>query len=99
MATKNVLRVAPCFAAFILTFAPAAFGQGSGRLNQSLAAMDKNAKTFRTAEASFTARMFNSVINAFVPPDDAGKIFLRKSGSGIEASAIYTQPPDKEIKF
>lgn len=99
MATKNVLRVAPCFAAFIAIFVPAAFGQGSGRLNQVLAAMDQNAKTFRTAEASFTARMFNSVINAFVPPDDVGKIYLRKGSSGIEANAVYTQPPDKEIRF
>ena len=99
MATKNVLRVALCFAAFIATLAPAAFSQGSTRMDQVLAAMDQNAKTFRTAQASFTARMWNSVINAYVPPDDAGKMYLRKSGSGIEASAIYTQPPDKEITF
>jgi outer membrane lipoprotein-sorting protein len=101
MATKKVLGVALCFAAFIPTFVPAAFSQENKnlRLNQVLAAMDQNAKTFRNAQASFTARMFNSVVNAFVPPDDAGRIYLQKTGSGIEASAIYTQPRDKQIKF
>lgn len=99
MATKNVPRAALCFAAFIATFVPTAFGQGSNRLDQVLAAMDQNAKTFRGAEASFTAKMWNSVINAFVPPDDIGKIYLRKTGSGIEASAIYSQPRDKQIIF
>jgi hypothetical protein len=99
MATKNVLRVALCFAAFITTLVPAAFSQESGRLDQVLAAMDRNAKTFRTAQADFTASMWNSVINSFVPPDDVGKIYLKKSDSGIDASAIYTQPPDKQIRF
>jgi len=103
MATKlkKMLRVALCFAAFVVTFVLAAFSQENPnqRLDQILAAMDQNAKTFRTAQASFTARMFNSVINAFVPPDDTGKIYLQKTGSGIEASAIYTQPRDKEIIF
>lgn len=99
MATKNVLRVALCCAAVITTSVPAAFSQESSRLDQVLAAMDRNAKTFRNAQAGFTASMWNSVINSFVPPDDVGKIYLRKSDSGIEASATYTQPPDKQIKF
>ena len=99
MATKNVRRVAPCFAAFIAILASAALSQTKTRLDQILAAMDQSAKTFRSAQANFTARMFNSVINAYVQPDDTGKMYLRKTDSGIEASAIYTQPPDKEIKF
>ena len=99
MATKNVLRVALCFAACITTLVPCAFGQGSERLDQILAAMDRNAKSFRSAQAVFTAKMWNSVINDFVPPPDIGKIFLRKSDAGIEASAIYQQPPDKMIMF
>src|SRR5215469_2700388 len=99
MATKNVPRVALCFAACIATLVPPAFGQENKRLDQVLAAMDQNAKIFRGAEASFTAKMWNSVINAFVPPDDMGKLYLRKSGSGIEASAVYTQPRDKQIIF
>lgn len=98
MATKNVLRVALCFAGFMTT-SVSAFSQESGRLDQILAAMDRNAKAFRNAQAGFTARMWNSVINGFVPPDDEGKIYLRKADSGIEASAIYRQPPDKQIKF
>jgi outer membrane lipoprotein-sorting protein len=43
--------------------------------------------------------MWNSVINGFVPPDDQGKIYLRKVGSQIEASAIYSEPSGKQIVF
>lgn len=96
MATNKGLL---CFAVLLATSVPAAFCQTDGRLDQVMAAMDANAKGFRSAQANFNAKMWNSVINAFVPPDDQGKIYLRKASSGIEASAIYSVSAEKQIVF
>lgn len=63
-----------------------------------LHAMDKNAAKFRSAEAEFTWKIYNSVIDDFAETDK-GKIYFRRSGDRLQMSAIFTEPASKQVVF
>src|SRR5690242_19270491 len=63
-----------------------------------LHAMDQNAAKFRSAEAEFTWKIYNSVINDFAETDE-GKIYFRRSGDRLQMSAMFTEPASKQVVF
>ena len=63
-----------------------------------LHAMDQNAAKFRSAEAEFTWKIYNSVINDFAETDK-GKIYFRRSGDRLQMSAMFTEPASKQVVF
>lgn len=60
--------------------------------------MDQNAAKFRSAEAEFTWKIYNSVINDFAETDK-GKIYFRRSGNRLQMSAMFTEPSSKQVIF
>lgn len=63
-----------------------------------LAKMDQTAANFRTAQASFTWTMFNSVVND-VADKQTGKIYFAHSGNEIKMAADILTPDKKEVVF
>src|SRR6185437_4078674 len=78
--------------------APSASKTPDPTLPDVLHAMDQNAAKFRSAEAEFTWKIYNSVINDFAETDK-GKIYFRRSGDRLQMSAMFTEPASKQVVF
>ncbi|HEX7892596.1 MAG TPA: outer-membrane lipoprotein carrier protein LolA [Terriglobales bacterium] len=78
--------------------APSASKTSGTSLPDVLHAMDQNAAKFRSAEAEFTWKIYNSVINDFAETDK-GKIYFRRSGNRLQMSAMFTEPSSKQVIF
>jgi outer membrane lipoprotein-sorting protein len=78
--------------------APSASKTSGTSLPDVLHVMDQNAAKFRSAEAEFTWKIYNSVINDFAETDK-GKIYFRRSGDRLQMSAIFTEPASKQVVF
>ena len=67
-------------------------------LDRVLHSMDENAAKFRTAQADFVWKTYNSVVGD-ITETDKGKIYFRRSGSNLQMSARFTEPPSKQVVF
>ena len=67
-------------------------------LDRVLHSMDENAGKFRTAQADFVWKTYNSVVGD-ITETDKGKIYFRRSGSNLQMSARFTDPPSKQVVF
>jgi outer membrane lipoprotein-sorting protein len=67
-------------------------------LERVLYSMDENAAKFRTAQANFVWKTYNSVVGD-ITETDKGKIYFRRSGSNLFMSARFTDPPSKQVVF
>ena len=85
--------------AFVGLF-PSARAQQNDQLESVLKVMDQTATKFRAAQANFVWRVYNSTIRDFVPPDDTGTIYFRRTGKGDVQMAADIKPPDeKQVVF
>ena len=74
--------------------------QSTNGLEQVLRLMDKTAASFHAAQANFVWSVYNGVIKDFVPPNDQGTIYFRRTGhSDVEMAADIKPPDQKQIVF
>jgi outer membrane lipoprotein-sorting protein len=69
----------------------------SGGLERVLAAMDKAAAAFRSAEAEFVWDQFQKVVNDHDIQE--GKVYFRRQGQEIQMAADIRQPAKKYVLF
>src|SRR5947209_2877028 len=67
-------------------------------LDKVLKRMDLTAKAFRSTQAEFVRKMYNSVVNEFAETD-TGKIYFRRAGNEIQMAAEINQPASKKVIF
>jgi outer membrane lipoprotein-sorting protein len=67
-------------------------------LDRVLHSLDGNAAKFRTAQADFVWKTYNSVVGD-ITETDKGKIYFRRSGSNLQMSARFTEPASKQVIF
>jgi outer membrane lipoprotein-sorting protein len=67
-------------------------------LEKVLKRMDQTAKEFRSTQAEFVWKMYNSVVNEFAETD-TGKIYFRRAGNEIQMAAEINQPASKKVIF
>src|SRR5579862_1908084 len=67
------------------------------KLDHVLAAMDKNAAAFRSAEADFEWDQFQKVVNE--TDIQKGKVYYRRQGKDIQMAADITDPDKKSVLY
>lgn len=77
---------------------PAKTESNDAALAKVLQRMDETARKFRSVEANFLWKMYNSTVNDFVETD-TGKIYFRRVGKDIEMAADILQPAAKKVIF
>ncbi len=77
---------------------PSKADQDKDALEKVLKRMDQTAKEFRSTQAEFVWKMYNSVVNEFAETD-TGKIYFRRAGSEVEMAAEINQPASKKVLF
>jgi len=101
---KQLLKSGICAFAVLMGVAlaqtnppPAAGNDSSQDLNAILTRMDQTAKAFKTARAEFVFEQFQKVVNE--TDTQKGKIYFRRTKSGVEMAAQITQPNEKYVVF
>lgn len=100
---KQLLKTGICVFALLLGGAlaqnspPAAGGDSSSDLNAILTRMDQTAKAFKTTQAQFVFDQYQKVVNE--TDTQKGKIYFRRSKSGVEMAAQITEPAEKDVVF
>jgi outer membrane lipoprotein-sorting protein len=77
---------------------PAKADQDKDALEKVLKRMDQTAKGFRSTQAEFVWKMYNSVVNDYAETD-TGKIYFRRAGNEVEMAAEINQPASKKVIF
>ena len=77
--------------------APTSGNASAQDLNAVLTRMDQTAKAFRTTQADFVFDQFQKVVNE--TDSQKGKIYFRRTKSGVEMAAQITQPAEKYVLF
>jgi len=72
--------------------------QDKDALEKVLKRMDQAAKEFRSTQAEFVWKMYNSVVNDYAETD-TGKIYFRRAGNEVEMAAEINQPASKKVIF
>lgn len=100
---KQLLKTGICVFALLLGGAwaqnspPATGGDSSSNLNAILTRMDQTAKAFKTTQAEFVFDQYQKVVNE--TDTQKGKIYFRRSKSGVEMAAQITEPAAKDVVF
>jgi outer membrane lipoprotein-sorting protein len=99
---EQLLKTGMCMCALLLAGALAQNTPGSGNgsaqdLNAVLTRMDQTAKAFRTTQADFVFDQYQKVVNE--TDTQKGKIYFRRTKSGVEMAAQITDPAEKYIVF
>jgi outer membrane lipoprotein-sorting protein len=71
--------------------------QTEGDLNSVLAKMNANAATFKSAQADVEFETYQKVVDE--KDLQKGRIYFRRSGSGVEAAIDLTSPAPKQVIF
>ncbi len=77
--------------------APTSGNASAQDLDAVLTRMDRTAKAFRTTQADFVFDQFQKVVNE--TDTQKGKIYFRRTKSGVEMAAQITQPAEKYVVF
>ena len=77
---------------------PSKADQDKDALEKVLKRMDQTAKEFRSTQADFVWKMYNSVVNEFAETD-TGKIYFRRAGNEVQMAAEINQPASKKVIF
>jgi len=77
---------------------PSKADQDKDALEKVLKRMDQTAKEFRSTQAEFVWKMYNSVVNDYAETD-TGKIYFRRAGNEVEMAAEINQPASKKVIF
>jgi outer membrane lipoprotein-sorting protein len=96
--SSPVLLLAEGAALAIVALAGLASAAANTDLQAILAKMDQAAANFHSAQASFTWKDFNSVVNSFVG-NQQGKIYFRKNGSDVKMAADVDPPEAEQVVF
>jgi outer membrane lipoprotein-sorting protein len=70
----------------------------SDALEKVMKRMDQAAKEFRSTQAEFVWKMYNSVVNDYAETD-TGKIYFRRAGNEVQMAAEINQPASKKVVF
>lgn len=76
---------------------PPASGGNAGDLNAILTRMDETAEKFKTTEADFVWDQYAKVVDE--TDTQKGKLYFRRTKSGVEYAAQITQPTTKYVLF
>jgi outer membrane lipoprotein-sorting protein len=99
---KHALTSGICLLAVLLggalaqTPSSAAIGNAS-ELNAILTRMDQTAEKFRTTEADFVWDQYAKVVDE--TDTQKGKLYFRRTKSGVEMAAQITEPTEKDVLF
>lgn len=91
-------RCAPYLLASIFASGAATAAYSQTSLEAVLAQMDRTAANFRTAQADFTWKTFNDVINDFDDKQD-GTIYFERERNDTRMAADISTPQKKEVLF
>lgn len=100
---KQLLKTGICVFALLLGGAlaqnspPATGGDSSSDLKAILTRMDETAKAFKTTQAQFVFDQYQKVVNE--TDTQKGKIYFRRSKSGVEMAAQIAEPAEKDVVF
>jgi len=95
MALNRVLQMSALTLALLL-LSSAAWAQQTP-LDQIIQKMDQTAANFHTTEASFVWDQYQKVVDE--TDTQAGKVYFRRTGNGIEMAADITAPAPEQVVF
>lgn len=94
---KNGICVLSLLAGTALAQAAPPANDSSGDLNTILTRMDQTAAQFRTTQADFIWDQYAKVVDE--TDTQKGKLYFRRTKSGVEYAAQITEPTEKDVLF